>query len=308
LGSDVPDYNGAGNCIFVDASTGTFTRTTGVSFTTAGGFGEFTTDASGNYSGWFITEPTGNPTRFKPGAELFVRIVLNDGAGGTTEVTRLTSTESVKVLGFNTMSADTTGTAIRGISENTPKNFVFLYDNTTGTGRPLYGTQVETSGIDFVGAGTYAAFYSENVAGTNGAWGGIVPNINANGVQRVEERSLLTGAIVSNKTAANGVWGTVDTKNPSGGTTNVLVVNTTLGIDSPANLPGKVYTRGNILKIELNKEVQGIVQVISMNGAIAIEFNMNGRHAESEINLSPGIYAVRITGDGFTFGRKVYVK
>jgi hypothetical protein len=308
LGSDAPDYNGAGNCIFVDASTGTFTRTTGVSFTTAGGFGEFTTDASGNYSGWFITEPTGNPTRFKPGAELFVRIVLNDGAGGTTELTRLTSTESVKVLGFNTMSADTTGTAIRGISENTPKNFVFLYDNTAGTGRPLYGTQVETSGIDFVGVGTYAAFYSENVAGTNGAWGGIVPNINANGVRRVEERSLLTGAIVSDKTAANGVWGTVDTKDPSGGSTNVLVVNTTLGIDSPVSEIGRIYAIGKTVNLELNQVVNGTVYIINLNGKLVAEHRINGSNASFRSELPEGIYFVRIISEKISVSSKVFIR
>jgi len=308
LGSDAPDYNGAGNCIFVDASTGTFTRTTAVSFASAGGYGEFTTDASGNFSGWFITEPTGNPTRFKPGAELFVRIVLNDGAGGTTEVTRLTSAESVKVLGFNTMSADTTGTAIRGISEYTAKNFVFLYDNTAGTGRPLYGTQVETSGVDFAGSTTYAPFYSEHVAGTNGAWGGIVPNINANGVQRVEERSLSNGAIVSNKTSANGIWDTVDTKNPSGGLETVLVVNTTLGIDSPASEIGRIYSVGKTVNLELNQVVKGTVYMINLNGQMVAEHRINGSNASFSIELPEGIYFVRIITDKMSFSSKVFLR
>lgn len=308
LGSDAPDYNGAGNCIFVDASTGTFTRTTSTSFATAGEYGEFTTDASGNFSGWFMTEPTGNATRFKPGAELFVRIVLNDGAGGTTEVTRLTSSESLKVLGFYTNSADTTGTAIRGISEYTPKNFVFLYDNTAGTGRPLYGTQVETSGVDFVGATSYATFYSEIVSGTNGAWGGIVPNINANGIQRVEERSFLNGAIVSNKTAANGVWGTIDTKNPSGGLETVLVINTTLGIDSPVSEIGRIYTVGKIVYLELNQVVNGTVYIINLNGQLVADYRISGSNASFRSELPEGIYFVRIITDKISVSSKVFIR
>ncbi len=308
LGSDTPDYNGAGNCIFVDASAGTFTRTSSTSFTTAGQYGEFTTGNDGVYSGWFVTEPTGNATRFKPGAELFVRIVLNDGAAGTIETTRLTSAESVKVLGFYTNSSDTTGTAVRGISNYSAKNFVFLYDNTQGSGRPLYGTQVETSGVDFAGSGSYAAFYTENVAGTNSAWGGIVPNINANGVKRVEERSLSNGAVVASHTSANGVWGTTDTKNPSGGMDNVLVLNTTLGIDSPVSAIGRIYTIGNTLHLELNQVVDGTVQVLNVNGQIVSDFRINNTNASFRTELPEGIYIVRIISDKISVSSKVFIR
>ncbi|MBK6964880.1 MAG: T9SS type A sorting domain-containing protein [Bacteroidales bacterium] len=308
LGSDTPDYNGAGNCIFVDASAGTFTRTSSTSFTTAGQYGEFTTGNDGVYSGWFVTEPTGNATRFKPGAELFVRIVLNDGAAGTIETTRLTSAESVKVLGFYTNSSDTTGTAVRGISNYSAKNFVFLYDNTQGSGRPLYGTQVETSGVDFAGSGSYAAFYTESVAGTNSAWGGIVPNINANGVKRVEERSLSNGAVVASHTSANGVWGTTDTKNPSGGMDNVLVLNTTLGIDSPVSAIGRIYTIGNTLHLELNQVVDGTVQVLNVNGQIVSDFRINNTNASFRTELPEGIYIVRIISDKISVSSKVFIR
>lgn len=308
LGSDAPEYNGAGNCIFVNTATGTFSRTSSTSFTTAGQYGEFTTDASGNYSGWFMTEPTGNATRFKPGTDLFVRFVLNDGAGGNLETTRLTSTESVKVLGFYTNSADSTGTAIRGISNYAPKNFVLLYDNTQGTGRPLCATQIEACGVDFAGAGSYAAFYGENVSGTAGAFGGIVPNMNANGVQRVEERSITTGAIVSNNTSANGVWGTTNTKNPAGGLETVLVLNTTLGIDSPVSELGRIYASGKTLIFELNQIVKGDVQVVNVNGQIVGGFRMNGSYASFGTELPEGIYIVRIIGERTSVSSKVFIR
>jgi hypothetical protein len=308
LGSDTPDYNGAGNCIFVNASAGTFTRTSSTSFTTAGQYGEFITGNDGVYSGWFVTEPTGNATRFKPGAELFIRIVLNDGAAGTIETTRLTSAESVKVLGFYTNSSDTTGTAIRGISNYSPKNFVFLYDNTQGTGRPLYGTQIETSGVDFAGSGSYAAFYTESVAGTAGAWGGIVPNINANGVKRVEERSLTSGVVVTSHTSADGIWGTTNTKNPSGGTDNVLVLNTALGIDSPVSEIGRIYTTGNTLKLELNVVVNGTVQVLNLSGQVVSDFRIDNTTASFRTELPEGIYIVRIISDKISVSSKVFIR
>jgi hypothetical protein len=305
-GSDGPDYNGAGNCIFVNPSTGEFVRTTSASMTTPGQYGEFTTDANGSFSGWFITEPTGN-ARFKPGNELFMRIMLNDGAGGTAEATRLTITESVKSLGFYTSAADSTGTAIRGISNFTPKNFVFIYDNTAGTGRPLYGTQVETTGVSFI-AGTYAEFYANDVAGTDGAWGGIVPNINTEGVKRVEERSLTNGAIVSNYTDDDGVWGTVDTKNPAGGIDNVLVINTTLGIGAPETQFGKIFTYGKELSIQLDQVMNGSIRVINLYGQEVHSFSINGSKATYSLDLPAGIYIVRVIGREGSFSTKVLLK
>lgn len=306
VSADAPDYNGAGNSIFVDAATGTFTRTTSTSLSTPGQFGEFTTDASGNYSGWFMTEPTGN-ARFKPGNEIFMRIMLNDGAGGTTEVTRLTSTESVKVLGLYTNAADSTGTAIRGISDFTAKNFALLYDNEAGTGRPLYGTQVEVSGVEFI-AGTYAEFYATSVYNNAGAWGGIVPNNNAAGVKRVEERAITTGAIVGSHTSSNGVWNGVDTKNPSGGIDNVLVINTTVGIGSPETEMGKIYTYGNQLSIQLNQPVNGKIQIINLMGQEVASYNLNGNQASITLNVPAGAYLVRIVSQQGSVSSKVMVR
>ncbi len=135
---------GAGNCILANAS-GNFTRTTSPGLSTAGSYGTFTTDANGSYTGWFVMEPTGN-TRFTAGNQVFMRILLNDGADGTVTATRLTTPAAATVLAFNTSGANT-GTGIRGNSSATDKNFVLLYDNVAGTGRPLAGTIVESDGL-----------------------------------------------------------------------------------------------------------------------------------------------------------------
>ncbi|GAB1349442.1 hypothetical protein MASR1M107_16560 [Ignavibacteriales bacterium] len=47
----------------------------GPSMSTYGNYGEFVTDATGSYSGWFVNEPTGNATRFIPGKYVFLRIM-----------------------------------------------------------------------------------------------------------------------------------------------------------------------------------------------------------------------------------------
>lgn len=308
LTSETATSLGAGNVIIVNPTAQTFTRLTSPNLGTAGAYGEFTTDASGSFSGWFMTEPTGNATRFKPGNELQMKILLNDGNNGTVETTYLTTPETVKVLAFSTSTADTAGTAVRGVSDFTAKNFVFLYDNTSGNGRPLYGTHIEASGIDFAAAGNQAPFYLSDVATFAGAWGGIIPNNNAAGVQRVEERSLTTGNVVNQHSADNGVWGTTDTRNPSGGVETALVINTIVGIEQiPASI-GKVFTYGNILSVEFQRNATADITVFNLQGSAVASFRMNGSRQTFDLNIPAGVYMVRIASSTGIFNQKVLVK
>jgi len=248
IDTDTPTTDGAGNPIFASAS-GAFTRTSSTSMGTEGEYGEFTTNASGSYSGWFITEPTGN-ARFTPGNQIFMRIMLNNGENGTTVVSRLTTLASVGVINFGTVNQAGEGTGIRGISEAASGNMIYLYDNTTGAGRPVYGTSIETTGIDFTAIGTYASFYTSQVQGNNGSWGGIIPNLLPDGIRRIEERSNATGALVAVHTSEDGVWGIYDTRNPFGGDVDILLIDLmpsgqpTLSV-SPSTLNGFTYVEGN---------------------------------------------------------------
>jgi hypothetical protein len=248
INGDAATSDGSGNVILVNAD-GSFTRTSSPGLATAGNYGEFLTDATGSYSGWFILEPTGN-ARFTPGNNVFMRICLNDGASGASVATRLTTATTATVINFGTSANSVEGTGIRCLSNATLKNFVFLYDNTAGTGRPLYGTSIETTGVDFAATAAYAGFYSNIVQGVNGSWGGIVPNVNANGVRLVQERSRTTGAVVNSNTSANGIWGATNTQNPTGGIDNILVIDLTGGTTpvinaNPQVLTGFTYVAGS---------------------------------------------------------------
>ncbi|HMM12293.1 MAG TPA: hypothetical protein PKE03_09405 [Bacteroidales bacterium] len=223
--ADGPTATGAGNPIYVNGNN--FFRTASPGLAVAGQYGEFTTDATGSYSGWFMIEPTGN-VRFTPGTEVMMRIRLNDGEGGTTAVTTFTTSE-VQVINFGTTNDAASGTGIRATSAASPRNFAFVYDNTAGTGRPLYGTSIETTGVDYSGT-TYPLFYRNEVNGINGAWGGIVPNVNPQGIRRIEERSLVTGQVVNSLSSVNGFWGNINTANPNGGITNIIVLDLAGGI------------------------------------------------------------------------------
>jgi hypothetical protein len=229
--TDAINSNGAGNIIF--SSAGTWVRSTGPGLSSAGNYGEFTTDASGNYTGWFITEPSGNATRFLPGTNVLMRINLNDGAGGTSVITRLTTTNTVKVINTVASAGANNGTGLRGNSGATPKNFVFVYDNEIGTGRPLSGSFVESDGTANTTTNSYSSFYGTNVDGVNGAYGLIIPNANTNGVRRIEQRDFAAGAIAGCvATDADGVWASgANTVNPIGGTMAIAISLT----DAPLN-------------------------------------------------------------------------
>ena len=231
ISADGATTSGAGNVIFVNADN-SFVRTSSPTFVAPGPYGEFTTDANGAFTGWFITEPTSNATRFIPGKYIFMRIRINDGAGGTTAVNYLTTSDSVKVINFYTTSADTSGTAIWGSSFASPKDFVFLYDNEAGTGRPIAGTLVESDGIDLSAVTSIALFYRDSVDNRNDRWGTIIPNLLADGIRRIERRLLSDGSIHPViATDADGIWPSgANTVNPTGGSTTPIQLDS---LDAP---------------------------------------------------------------------------
>ncbi|MFM7106273.1 MAG: hypothetical protein ACKOW8_12195, partial [Flavobacteriales bacterium] len=173
----------------------------------------------------FITEPTANSTRFAPGTNVFPRIILNNGGGGTAVALRLTTSNSVKVLSLGATATD--GTGLRGNSSAAGQNFVFCYDNVEGTGRPLSGTFIESDGSDNSLANSYSSFYANDVNGIEGAYGMIIPNTLPSGVRRLEGRDYASGELSGcASTDANGIWpGGTNTVNPTGGTSPRIILN-----------------------------------------------------------------------------------
>ncbi|MHC1736561.1 MAG: T9SS type A sorting domain-containing protein [Ignavibacteriaceae bacterium] len=271
ISSDGAATNGAGNVIFAKTS-GDFVRSTGPSMSTGGNYAEFTTDGTGAYTGWFVNEPTGN-VRFAVGNDIYMRVMLNDGNAGTTVVTWLTTTSTIKVINFGTNSANTDGTGFRGTSSAPAKDFVFFYDNTSGTGRPLCSGLIESDGTS--GGTAYPSFYQTDVDAINGAWGTIIPNVNANGIRRIERRLLSTGAIGDGTvTDADGVWESliealIDTRNPTGGSATPLVIP-----DDIAPLP-----------VELTSFTAKVIGgKVNLNWATATEVNNYGFEVERSLS------------------------
>lgn len=304
--SDAADFNGAGNTIFVNAD-GTFLRTTQTSFETVGQYGEFTADATGSWSGWFITEPSGND-RFTPGNHVYMRINLNDGAEGTLVASRFTTEQYATVLTFGVDAAPNMGTAIHAISNDSPGDFVFLYDGTSDTLRPIYGTQIESTGIDFVAPGVYAPFYANEIGGENGSWGGIVPNVNANGVQMIRVMSNEDGTVLYTYTQPTGVWLGTDTKNPTGGLDAVLFIDLkSINVSEIEKEIGRIWSRGTEIVIEPAMSGNYTFSIFSITGHEVATYSLNGNQSVSA-NLPAGIYVGRIQNVKGSYSVKLYVK
>lgn len=213
--------SGAGNPLFIPDNGDPYTYSTGASLTSAGNYGTFTTDASGNYTGWFGFVHTGN-SRFTAGNTIYPTVTIGDNTTGGLLYRRALNL-GITVLQFST-SGSNAGTGIWGASYTPACRFVALYDNVAGTGRPLALTPTQSFGVTIP---SLVLFYANNVEGINGRWGAIIPNNLSNGVRRIERRGLdgsIEDVSAHVNTDADGVWPSgANTVNPAGGTTPIAL-------------------------------------------------------------------------------------
>jgi predicted secreted protein len=203
-------------------------------------YGVLTADAAGSYTGWFIQETIRGTS--PAGLGLLLRISLNDpdAADLSAIAYKLHSTETVVLLsmGGDQSSTTTAGTAIRstGAAAGTPKNFVFLYDNEKGTGRPIAGTYIEDDGVKSEisnGTSGLAPFYFDHVNEVSGAWGSMILSNSPEGIHRIEQRSLADGSLVGYNTSADGLWADGE---KAGSTVSTILANLGAGEDGTKSL------------------------------------------------------------------------
>jgi len=226
MADDSPLKGGYGNPLFISES-GNFTRVSSPDLSIPGQYGELTANGSGEYTGWFGLEPTGD-SHFSSGNDLYLRFRLNDGNSGIKPVNFQTTSNSFQTLGLGEENETWLGTAIYGYSGAEPKSFVFLYDNPAGLGRPVSGSHIETCGIDF-DLPEYPDFYRNDIHGSDGAWAGIIPNSYSSkdfdGIMRIEARSLNTGEVTAFNTDDDGIWPSgANSVNPSGGASSPILI------------------------------------------------------------------------------------
>ena len=220
---------GAGNPLLITpgatpaATTYAYTTTAGL--VTTGGYGTFTTSATGTYTGWFAFVNTGNVI-FTPSNVVYPSIVLAPNATPTVIEKRLLLNQGLTVLAPGTgTTANKDGSGFKGSSSATPKNLVAVFDNANGTGRPVSLTVVENIGVTIA---SLSAYYTTAA----GDWNTIIPNVLPNGIRRVEQLSVVDAAVVGCASDADGVWPSgANTVNPVVGTTAVALTAT----DAPLN-------------------------------------------------------------------------
>ncbi|MCS3799304.1 MBG domain-containing protein [Niastella sp. OAS944] len=225
---------GDGAFIYVK-QTGDFVRIT--SPTAATNYGELTADASGTYTGWFMADPSSSTT-FTANGKVKFRIFLNNGNGGISVLSRPTTSSEITVLNYGATTTNCTAIRSTPVTGGVAKNFVMIWDNAAGTGRPVAGSVIESDGVD--ASNSYAAFYATDVNGVDKAWGTIIPNDMANGIRRISQFSLATGIEVGYKLSSDGSWpvlggGRTSTVNTTGGLTNVIVLDGALARLDGAN-------------------------------------------------------------------------
>ncbi|HET6992367.1 MAG TPA: hypothetical protein VFJ43_13625, partial [Bacteroidia bacterium] len=198
--------NGAGLPYLVNAGSSSIRRILNPSMSSNTGYDSLVADSLGVIRGWFGVEPTANG-RFLAGTTVYPKIMLNDGAGGTTVLMRLLFAGTpVTVLSFGTTSMSTTqGSALWDSLNAAPQNFICLYDNVAATGRPISIAIVENDGMSLLVPST-ANFYKVKVDSLDYHWGTIIPNNLANGVRALQERDFTTADPIDTVTDSDGIW------------------------------------------------------------------------------------------------------
>lgn len=217
---------GAGNGMYIK-STGKQHYITSPSFSTTE-HDTITASMTGDYEGWFGIVGTGSG-RFTAGNHLYLSITFLGIQSNDT--LKYYCEDSLKVISYGTTTGTSSGTGIWGKSFGDTANFVALYDNTSGQGRPL--TVASIQGDAHTGATyviptttTVPTWFRDSVFGKSGRWGSFIPNDLDSGVRAIVQLNSKNALFVYNNFDKDGVWGpgNISTKNPTGGSTNPVKI------------------------------------------------------------------------------------
>ena len=306
-GNDGPETAGAGNVIYVNEDG--FYRSTSPSLATEGSYGEFTTSDDGWQVFWFMNEPTAN-ARFTPGNHVYLRIRLNDGHDGTTVAHTFTSEDYATVLNFGTENDEYSGSAFYVKSDESPMDFVQLFANADDE-RPVYSTSIETTGVDYGSINQYASFYKDLVAGNNGWFGGILPNVNTDGINYISTWDLYGFQQFEYHSAGNGEWAPEAlTANPTNGLNEPIFIDLTYdGVEETVETNVKVWSADHEFVIENGDNAHYSMTVYNVLGQPMMMKQINAGSTERiSHSLASGIYVISLQNNQNTVSVKVIVK
>lgn len=306
VSDDGPETAGAGNVIY--ANLDGFYRSTSPSLATEGGYGEFITDEEGTGFAWFMNEPTAN-ARFTPGNQVYLRIRLNDGHDGTTVDQVFTSDDYATVLNFGTDRDEYTGSAFYVKSNESPMSFAMMYA-TEDDLRPVYSTSIETTGVDYVGINQYADFYKELVAGKDGWFGGILPNVNDDGINFIMVFDM-DNNLVSGYYTTEGQWSpNANTVNPNVGLDEPIFIDLTDdGVEEGMTANVKIWSADHEFVIENGDNAHYRMTVYNVLGQPMMMKQVNAGSTERiSHSLASGVYVISLQNNQNTVSVKVIVR
>ena len=303
--NDGPETAGAGNVIYANPEG--FYRSTSPSLATEGGYGEFTTDDEGTASVWLINEPTAN-ARFTPGNHVYLRVRINDGNEGTNVDQIFTSNSYATVLNFGTENDEYSGTAFYVKSGEAPMNYALLYDSDSL--RPMYSTSIEAIGVDYGNINQYADFYKEFVAGNDGWFGGILPNINESGITHI---IILDSDImpIHEYTSIDGQWAPeANTVNPTYGLDEPIFIDLTDdGVEEEVATNVKIWSADHEFVIENGDNAHYSMTVYNILGQPMMMKQINAGSTERiSHSLATGVYVISLQNNQSRVSVKVIVR
>lgn len=218
LGTDhVLTSTGGGFNLHYNGNTNTYSYLNGKSLTNDGEYSVFSTKAGETSKTIWVNLIASTNEAFQEGNTIYWRISLGDQLGRF--INRYELAQSSQVIRLGNAANQATG-IVDVKSQLAPKNYVFLYDNTAGTGRPLSIALVQDDGATITGAEN---FY-RNIDNVHTAWATFIPNNSA--VRRIEERDYRDNSVVYAVTSDDGIWNGVSTVNATGGFNNPIFLET----------------------------------------------------------------------------------
>ena len=304
--NDGPETAGAGNVIYVSEEG--FYRSTNPGLATSGGYGEFTTDGEGLAGVWLMNEPTAN-TRFTPGNHVYMRVRLNGGGDGTTPFYYFTSEDYATVLNFGTENNENSGSAFYVKSNEAPMTFAMLFATDMDV-RPVYSTSIETTGVDYSSINQYADFYKEFVAGNDGWFGGILPNVNDDGIKYITTWDM-AGFLQNQYLSEDGHWSSdANTVNPTNGLDEPIFIDLTYdGVEETVETNVKVWSADHEFVIENGDNAHYSMTVYNMIGQPIMMKQINAGSTEHiSHSFATGVYIISLQNNQSKVSVKVVVR
>ena len=134
--------------------------------------------------------------------------------------------------------------------------------------------------------------------------------MNANGVQLVQVLDLANGTVEKSYTGADGIWGTTETVNPSGGTAEVLVIDLIeIGINTNDQIACRVWASNNELIVESNTDSQLNIQIINLLGQPVFNQEIGGIGIHRLFHhLNTGVYIISLKTINGTTNSKIIIR